>query len=694
MAQSIYIASAEACSGKSVIALGVVEYLAASGHRVGFFRPVIRAGEEPDALIHLIATRYRLDTDYDRYWGVTHQTMRQLVANGDIDEMHSRIIAKYRAIQSDYEYIVCVGTDYTGIAAPLEFDFNADIANNLNSLVIPVVNAVDKSPTQVASAVEVMLESLESQNCDVLAIVANRANPDQIDSIRDAMNDSNSITVLAYVLPEEPLLSKPTVGEIASALEAEPVNPNREGLARKVDSIIVAAMQLSNVLDHLEDDCLIITPRDRADIAIGVILADAATTYPRVSGLLLTGDLKPVPQVHRLLDGLGKRRVPILVVKTDTFNAAMQAASVVGTITADNEQKIAAALSLTENHMPMEELDHRLAVTFSSRMTPLMFQYELLHRARADRKRIVLPEGSDPRILQAAEILLLRDVVDITLLGDEDEIGSTAAALGVSIDRADIVDPLKSPWREDFARQYVQLRKHKGVVLDAAQDTMTDVSYFGTMMVQEGLADGMVSGAAHTTAHTIRPAFQIIKTTPGCVLASSVFLMCLEDRVIVYGDCAINPNPTAEELAHIALSSAQTARMFGIEPRVAMLSYSSGKSGKGQDVDRVRQATQKIQQLAPDLKVDGPMQYDAAADPNVGNAKMPDSEVAGQATVFIFPDLNTGNNTYKAVQRTADAVAIGPILQGLNKPVNDLSRGCLVPDVVNTVAITAIQAQT
>ena len=693
MAQGIYIAGAEACSGKSVVALGVVEHLAARGHRVGFFRPIVRAGAAPDNLIHLIATRYGLDPDYDRYWGVTHETMRRLVSDGDIDEMHSRIISKYRAIQGDYEYIVCVGTDYTGVAAPLEFDFNADIANNLNCLVLPVVNAAGKNPAQITAAVGVMLESLETQNCDVLAIVANRTNALQLQAVRDAMNDSNSVAVLAYVLPEEPLLSKPTVGEIADALDAEPVNPNREGLIRKVDSIIIAAMQLPNVMDHIEDDCLIITPRDRAEVAIGVILADAATTYPRVSGLLLTGDLPPVPQVHRLLDGLGKRRVPILVVKTDTFTAAMRAAAVVGTIKPENERKIAIALSLTETHMPLAELDDRLAVPQSDRMTPLMFQYELLHRAQADRKRIVLPEGTDPRILRATEILILRDVVDITLLGDEEEILSAAGALGVSIEGADIIDPLNSPLREGFAQRYVELRKHKGVVPDAARDAMTDVSYFGTMMVQEGLADGMVSGAAHTTAHTIRPAFQIIRTKPGCVLASSVFLMCLEDRVVAYGDCAINPNPTAEQLAHIALSSAETARMFGIEPRVAMLSYSSGKSGKGEDVDRVRQATEKVRELAPDLKVDGPMQYDAAADLGVGAAKMPDSEVAGRATVFIFPDLNTGNNTYKAVQRTADVVAIGPVMQGLNKPVNDLSRGCTVPDVVNTVAITAIQAQ-
>jgi phosphate acetyltransferase len=693
VAQSIYIAGAEAGSGKSIIALGVVNHLATRGNSVGFFRPVIRLTDSPDHLIDLIATRYKLGDDHEPFWGVTHETMRSLVVDGRIDEMHSRIISKYRDIESQYDYVVCVGTDYTGIAAPLEFDFNADIANNLNAQVLPVVNAADKDPAQTAAAVGVMLESLEVQNCDVLAIIANRANPDQAQAIRDALKQSHRVTAPTYVLPEDPMLASPTVGEIAAALDATLINPNREGLHREVDSYKIAAMGLANVLDHLENNCLIITPHDRADIAIGVILADAATTYPRVAGLVLTGDIPHVPQVHRLLEGLGKRRVPILSVNTDTFSTAMQAAGVVGVLKPENQLKIAAALSLTETHLLLDELGDRLTHTQSDRMTPLMFEYELLHRARSDRKRIVLPEGSDPRILQAAEILLLRDVVDITLLGLADEILPAAAELGVSIEGADIVDPMTSPWREDFAAKYVELRKHKGVVLDAARDTMTDVSYFGTMMVQEGLADGMVSGAAHTTAHTIRPSFQIIKTRPGCELASSVFLMCLEDRVVVYGDCAINPNPTSDELAQIALSSAQTAGMFGIEVRVAMLSYSSGKSGTGEDVDRVRQATAKIRQLEPDMKVDGPMQYDAASDLRVGKAKMPDSEVAGRATVFIFPDLNTGNNTYKAVQRTAGVIAIGPVMQGLNKPVNDLSRGCTVPDIVNTVAITAIQAQ-
>jgi phosphate acetyltransferase len=693
VAQSIYIAGAEAASGKSIIALGVVNHLAAKGHSVGFFRPVIRGGETRDGMIHLINTRYKIPVEYDNCWGVTHETMRRLVADGRIDEMHTRIIAKYRAFQNQFDFVVCVGTDYTGIAAPLEFDFNADIANNLNCVVLPVVNAMEKDPSQISAAVGVMLESLDAQNCDVLAIAVNRVIPRLVDSVRNTLEKSSRVTAPVYVIPEDSTLSNPTVGEVADALNATALNTHRTGLNRKVATFKIAAMRLANVLDHLEDDCLIITPHDRADIAIGVILADSATTYPRVAGLLLTGDIPHVPQVHRLLEGLGKRRVPIISVETDTFTAAIQASAVVGALKPENERKIAAALAATETHMPLEELDQRLAVEPSDRMTPLMFEYELLHRAKSDRKRIVLPEGTDPRILRATEILLLRDIVDITLLGVEEDIHTAAAQLGVSIEGADIIDPLTSPLRHEFADHYFEMRMHKGIVPDSARDAMTDVSYFGTMMVQEGYADGMVSGAAHTTAHTIRPAFQIIKTMPGCELASSVFIMCLEDRAVIYGDCAINPNPTAGELANIAVSSSETARMFGIDPKVAMLSYSSGKSGAGEDVDRVRQATEKVQELHPDLKVDGPMQYDAAADLNVAETKMPDSEVAGHASVFIFPDLNTGNNTYKAVQRTSGAVAIGPIMQGLNKPVNDLSRGCEIQDVVLTVAITAIQAQ-
>jgi phosphate acetyltransferase len=322
-----------------------------------------------------------------------------------------------------------------------------------------------------------------------------------------------------------------------------------------------------------------------------------------------------------------------------------------------------------------------------------MFEYTLIDRARADRRHIVLPEGTEERILRAAEILLRRGVADLTLLGPPDEITRRARELGLDIDDASVVDPANSALRGQFAQTYAKLRAHRGVTLDMAGDTVRDVNYFGTLMVCSGLADAMVSGTTHPTADTIRPAFEIIRTVPGVSVASSVFFMCLADRVLVYGDCAINPDPNAAELADIALSSAMTAAQFGIEPRVAMLSYSTGTSGHGADVDKVAEATRLVRAARPDLPVEGPIQYDAAIDPTVAAAKLPGSLVAGRATVFIFPDLNTGNNTYKAVQRSAGAVAVGPVLQGLRRPVNDLSRGATVADIVNTVAITAVQAQ-
>jgi phosphate acetyltransferase len=354
---------------------------------------------------------------------------------------------------------------------------------------------------------------------------------------------------------------------------------------------------------------------------------------------------------------------------------------------------VATALGLFERHVNVDELASRIELTRSDRVTPLMFEYELIERARADRQRIVLPEGTDDRVLEATQLLLRRDVVDLVLLGDVDAVRTRADMLGLDLGDTPIIDPSTASERDDYARRYHELRSHKGITLEQAHDTIADVSYFGTMMVHVGAVDGMVSGAAHTTGHTIRPAFEFIKTREGVDVVSSVFFMLLPDRVLVYGDCAVNPNPTAEQLADIAISSAATAARFGIEPLVAMLSYSTGESGSGEDVDRVREATMLARQRRPDLKIDGPIQYDASIDPSVARTKMPGSEVAGHATVFIFPDLNTGNNTYKAVQRSAGAGAIGPVLQGLNKPVNDLSRGCTVADIVNTVAITAIQAQ-
>jgi len=694
MTQSLYIAGTGPRSGKSVILLGMMEFLSGHGKKAGFFRPVIRAGEERDNAIHLIASLYNLEFPYDAMYGCTHDTARDMITAGRLDDLMGLILEKYKTLEDQCDCILTLGTDFTGVTTALEFDFNADLANNLGCPVLPVINGHDRTSQQIVVAVRALKESLEERGCEIMAIMVNRAVPDQIDEISKEVKGVMKDVFPVYVLPEKPVLGKPTVGEIAHALNARWISGEEHAQDREIVDYKIAAMELHNFLDHVEDGSLIITPGDRSDIILGTLLSDVSETYPQIAGLLLTGNLKPAGQIQQLLKGLRASPVPVLSVEGDTFTTAMSVNALAGAIVPENKRKIAAALGLMEAYVNVPELERHIAVTRSTHVTPLMFEYELIHRAKSRKQRIVLPEGTDERILRASEILNLRGVADLTLLGDRDEIRQKISSLGLSLDNIKIIDPVSSELRETFAHTYYDLRKHKGISKEMAYDAMADVSYFGTMMVHHGNADGMVSGAAHTTQHTIRPAFEIIKTKPGSSIVSSVFLMCLSDRVLVYGDCAVNPDPTAQQLADIAISSAETAEMFGIEPRVAMLSYSTGESGKGEEVEKVREAARIAKEMRPDLKLDGPIQYDAAVDASVAKSKMPGSEVAGQATVFIFPDLNTGNNTYKAVQRTSGAVAIGPILQGLNKPVNDLSRGCKVADIVNTVAITAIQAQT
>ena len=693
MSQGVYIAGTEARNGKSVVVLALMEHLAGHGRRTGFFRPVIRSEEGRDSLIHLIHTRYMLEFPYEAMYGCTIETARTLITEGRTNELYGLILEKYKALEKQCDFILSVGTDYTGVSDALEFDINVDIANHLGCLVLPVVKGQGRKAHQLAVFTRALLKTLQERNCSILAAIVNRVLPEEIDGVQEELKESRKDDVPVYVVPEHPVLGKPTIGEIASALDAEWISRDDDALEREVLHYKVAAMELPNFLDHLEDGSLIITPGDRSDMILGSILSDTSDAYPRMAGLLLSGNLKPAPQVQRLIEGLHTAAVPVFMVGTDTFAAATNASKVRAMIAPESKRKIAAALGVVEAHVDIPELEKRISGTPAKGITPLMFEYELISRAKKQRQRIVLPEGLDERILRAAEILLLRGVADITLLGDPEEIKHKTNTLGLSLDGVYTINPMDSGLREEFAAAYFELRRHKGISEQMAYDTMADVSYFGTMMVHHGQAGGMVSGAVHTTQHTIRPSFEIIKTKPGCSIVSSAFLMCLADRVLAYGDCAVNPDPTAEQLADIAISSAQTAVMFGIVPRVALISYSTGQSGKGEDVEKVRRATDIAKKLRPDLKLEGPIQYDAAVDAAVAQTKLPGSDVAGHATVFIFPDLNTGNTTYKAVQRSANAVAVGPVLQGLNKPVNDLSRGCTIPDIVNTVAITAIQAQ-
>ncbi len=693
MTQNLYVTGAERGSGKSVIVLAMMETLSGHGGKVGFFRPVIRAGLQRDQLIDLITQRYQLDFPYESMYGCDSDVARQLIVADRYDELLKRVLEKYQHLQAQCDHLLCAGTDYTGGHSMLEFDFNSDVANNLGCFILPVVRGAGRDSQALLDATTAFMKSLQERHCDILAAVINNVQRDQLEELKALLVRAAGSGPPVYIVPEESSLAKPTVGDIARSLDTRIIYGEADNLNRPVQHYKVAAMQVPDFLDHLEEDSLVITPGDRSDIMLACLMAYPSTAYPRISGLLLTGNLQPASQLGKLVRGLGKPPFAILSTATDTFTTAMNVNQVSAALVAGDEHKIASALGIVEANVDLSVIEQSLATRRSTRVTPLMFEYELVQRAKAQQQHIVLPEGKEERILRAAELLVLRGVAKLTLLGDVDEIGRKIESLGLSLEGVDIIDPLHSPLREEYAESYFGLRRHKGISRDMARDTMADVSYFGTMMVHHGQAQGMVSGAVHTTQHTIRPAFEIIRTRPDTSIVSSVFLMCLADRVLVYGDCAVNPNPSAEQLADIAVSSADTAVMFGIEPRIAMLSYSTGASGKGEAVDKVREATQIARRIRPDIRVEGPIQYDAAVDAGVARTKLPDSEVAGSATVFIFPDLNTGNNTYKAVQRSAGAVAIGPIFQGLNKPVNDLSRGCTVTDIVNTVAITAVQAQ-
>ncbi|MET7400807.1 phosphate acetyltransferase [Dactylosporangium sp. NPDC005572] len=672
MARIVYLVEQDPASGKSAVALGLAELLSRAVPRLGVFRPVVPAF--PDPLLALLRERYAITQGPAELHGVTAAEAAAELAAGHGEELVGAIVERFRAVAPEFDAMVVIGTD-----ADDDLSFNARLANEFGAVMVPVVTAPTAS--DVDSAARQAYHALVDLDVTVAAVIVNKT---------AGVVPPPVLPVPCYTIPHVATIGAPTVAEVAEQLGATVVTASEAALGRDVHDYVVGAAQVPALLDHLTENALLITPGDRADLLIAAGAAHASGLVP-LAGIVLTIGIAPDPGALRLFERLNPG-LAVLSVPGASYETIAASTRVEHRLGLANPRKVEAALGAFESNVDVAALASALELTRSSRVTPLMFEYDLIERARADRRRLVLPEGTEPRILRAADILLRRGVADLTLLGAPDAVAAKARDLGVDVSGAEVVDPLTSPLRDEFAKAYAQVRAHRGVTLDLAWDVVADVSYFGTLMVQLGHADGMVSGATHTTAATIRPAFEIIKTVPDVSVASSVFFMLLPDRVLVYGDCAVNPDPSAEQLADIALSSAATAARFGVTPRVAMLSYSTGTSGAGADVNKVAMATELVRARRPDLPVEGPIQYDAAIDPAVAATKLPDSPVAGQATVFVFPDLNTGNNTYKAVQRSAGAVAVGPVMQGLNKPVNDLSRGATVKDIVNTVAITAIQA--
>ncbi|MGD7707706.1 phosphate acetyltransferase [Microlunatus sp. Y2014] len=696
MTRSIYLSSPEGQAGKSIIALTVIELLARRVGTIGVFRPVTRSRDERDTVVELLVAHEAVVTPYEQALGVTYDEVHT-----DPDAALSQIVQGYRRVSRGCDVMIIVGSDFTDVATPTELIFNARVAANLDAPVLLVVPALDRDVDEVTQVTQVAVAEIEQAHAHTVGVVVNRCAGIDLDAVRTTVaevlaDDHGRVRgrhqVAVWSVPEIHGLTAPTVRQVNQALDGELILGSDDVTDREIEHTLVAGMNVEHVLERLVDGQLVVAAGDRPEVLIALYAAHASATYPSLAGIVLNGGFRPPENVRDLLLGLDAE-LPVVAVEHGTFETASRIAGVRGVISAGTQRKRDLTLNIVSQHLDAESLLQVLEVPRAHIVTPLMFETTLLDNASRDRRHIVLPEGSDDRVLRAASTLLTRQVAELTILGEERTVRDRAAALGLAIEAATVIDPTRSELVDEFAETYATLRSHKGMTVERAREIVRDVSYFGTLMVHTDRADGMVSGAAHTTAHTIRPSFEIIKTKPDTEVVSSVFLMCLADEVLVYGDCAVIPDPDAQQLADIAISSAATAAQFGVEPRIAMLSYSSGDSGSGAEVEKVREATALVRQRRSDLAVDGPIQYDAAVEPSVGAKKMPSSPVAGRATVLIFPDLNTGNNTYKAVQRSAGAVAIGPVLQGLNKPVNDLSRGATVRDIVNTVAITAVQAQ-
>jgi phosphate acetyltransferase len=695
MIRSLYISSSEPYSGKTLVALGCFEVALRHSQKVALFKPIVRDKEtgHRDSNIELILNYHNLNQEYDTTYAMQRSTALDLLAHDKFDEFIEIVINAYKNLEENYDFVICEGTDYIGEGSEFELDLNALIAQNLGIPVLILGQGLGRKIEEIINPIQLAIQSYQDHHCKIVGTIINKVQPERREELLKILQEQlPEYAGVISAIPTDKILSSPSVREIAEQLNAK-VLLGEDKLDNLVFEIQTVAMRLSNYFKYMSEKSLAITPGDRTDILVGAMAASMSSKKPNVSGIILTGGVIPSQTTLDVIEGL-PQKIPVLQVDSYTFETTINANAVHTSIGKKDHHKIALSLSLFDKYVESTKFFKKLSSLKNEGMTPKMFLYFLRKQAAKQRRKIVLPESDDVRILKAVEILQKQNLVDLILLGTEEEVQKLAKENNIVLnyDCLEIIDPITSPLRKKYAEEYYELRKHKGVNMDMAMDTLTDVSYFGTMMVHNDDAHGMVSGAAHTTQHTIRPALQIIKTAKGFNTVSSVFFMLLEDRVLAYGDCAINPDPDAQQLAEIAISSADTSVKFGIQPKVAMLSYSSGTSGTGADVEKVREATEIVKKLRPDILVEGPIQYDAAVDAQVGKQKLPGSPVAGQANVLIFPDLNTGNNTYKAVQRETGALAVGPVLQGLRKPVNDLSRGCLVDDIVNTVTITAIQS--
>ena len=709
MSRTIMLIPVGAGVGLTSVSLGVLRAMERKGVRVSFFKPIAQprhGGDQPD----LTTTIIRANSDMQIAESFSMASAEELIRNDQTDVLLEDIVARFKAAANADVTLI------EGLVAtrkhPFANQINFEIAKTLDAEIVFVVSPGTDNPSQLKERIEVACSNFGGiKNKQISGVIVNKLNapvdaegrtrPDLSEIFDDVEGTVPSNVEIMQVFNSSPIrvlgcapwsseLIATRATDIAQHLNAEIINAG-DIETRRIKSITFCARSIPNMVEHFRPGSLLVTSADRPDVIVAACLA--AMNGVELGALLLTGGYDLPKPVMDLCERAFATGLPVMTAQGNTWQTSLNLQSFTLEVPADDKERVEFVNEYMASHIDGNWIE---SLTEGSnrerRLSPPAFRYQLTEFARKAAKRIVLPEGDEPRTVKAAAICAERGIAECVLLGNPEEIRRVAEQQGVVLG-AGVTIINSEEVRENYVARLVELRGAKGMTDVVAREKLQDSVFLGTMMLENGEVDGLVSGAVHTTANTIVPPFQIIKTAPNASIVSSVFFMLLPDQVLVYGDCAINPDPTAEQLAEIAIQSADSAKAFGIEPRVAMISYSTGTSGKGADVDKVREATKIAQEKRPDLIIDGPLQYDAAIMENVAASKAPNSPVAGKATVFIFPDLNTGNTTYKAVQRSADLVSIGPMLQGMRKPVNDLSRGALVDDIVYTVALTAIQAE-
>ena len=684
MHKKIYLTGIEKRPGKSFVSLGFLAMLKEQHNSLRCFKLFSESDESQRPLLEELAQ--------DKLEPLMNVSQAIALMRTCPEDLMSTVLEATKTDKKD-TFTFFEGSDFESDNDVFEYQFNLTLAYQLNCDLILVVSAKDRTLEHTLSVLNTALEMSKKNHAQVVGVIINCVETSIEDEALALFHKHLPSIPFIAIIPEFEPLANPSMRDIAKKLQAEVLFGEAE-LHRSVRQFSIAAKTVGNFLESRLDrnGMLIITPDDRIDILLGSLLADQSANYPKIAGLVLTNGEAPGPIIREIIAGL-EHPFPVLLTSLKTFETSTTLFTAKYSLSKSEPEKVKTAIESMRPYLAEPLMKLLSDKSHKTQLSPAVFLYELINKAKQAKQRIVLPEGNDPRILIAADYLLKRGVVNITLLGKPEKIHLQSRRLELELPGVEIIDIDKAQKRENYAKQYYLLRQHKNVNLPIALERMTDVNYFAAMMIYCGDADGMVSGAAHTTADTVRPALEIIKTKPGVVKVSSIFIMCLSSRVLIYGDCAINPEPDSKTLAEITVQAAQITKNLGIKPKVALLSYSSGDSGKGESVEKVVRAMELVKQQEPELLAEGPMQYDAAVDPAVAVKKLPHSKIKGDANVLIFPDLNTGNNTYKAVQRETGALAIGPILLGLNKPVNDLSRGCTPEDIINTILVTAIQAQ-